>query len=108
MVRKGHWKKSSEKSGSGARDVKQAEEIRNVYEPLTWLDQFMALRTTKSNLDNEEFAKLTCLRAFRVLVPSRLTRLNYASYVPYLLTRLMTHVPLNVTKSLIKDNFKMF
>ena len=64
MVRKGHWKKSSEKSGSGARDVKQAEEIRNVYEPLTWLDQFMALRTTKSNLDNEEFAKLTCLRAF--------------------------------------------
>ena len=51
------WKKPS-KSGSGANNVKQAEEIRKAYAFLAWLDQFIALRTTKSNLDNEEHEDL--------------------------------------------------
>ena len=49
---------------------------------------------------------LRALRAFVHYVPSRFTSLDL--YAPYLLTRLITHVSLNVTKSFIKGNFKMF
>ena len=33
--------------------------MRKVYEFSAWLDRFMALRTTKSNLDNEEHEDLS-------------------------------------------------
>ena len=52
------WKKLP-KSDSRVSDVKRAEEIRKAYEFLAWLDQLMALRTTKGNLDNEENENLS-------------------------------------------------
>ena len=48
---------------------------------------------------------LKCLRALRALI---FTRLNYAPCALYLLTRLITHVPLNVTNFFIKVPFKIF
>ena len=56
-----------------------------------------------------EFAKLRAFRAFVPYLPSRLMGLDlYTPSAPYLLTRPFTQAHLNVTKSLIKDNFKMF
>ena len=37
----------------------EPEEMRKVYEFLAWLDQFMELRTTKNNLDQEEHEDLS-------------------------------------------------
>ena len=61
-----------------------------------------------------QFAKLCALRAFMNYMPYTHTRLTwltrlcaFALYALYLLTPLITHVLLNVAKSLIKGNLQM-
>ena len=45
-----------------------------------------------------------CFAFFFALPDLFFTRLIYAPCAPYLITRLITHAPLNVAKSLIKRN----
>lgn len=47
------WKKAP-KSGSGSKDLKKTEELKRAYAFLAWLDPFIALRNTKSNLEDED------------------------------------------------------
>jgi len=51
--KRSEWKKPPA-SGSGASDVKKADELKKAYEFLLWLDPYIALRNTKSNLDEME------------------------------------------------------
>ena len=47
------WRKPA-KSGSGSKDVKKVEELKKAYEFLAWLDPFISLRSTKSNIEEKE------------------------------------------------------
>ena len=47
------WRKPA-KSGSGSKDVKKVEELKKAYEFLAWLDPFISLRSTKSNIEGKE------------------------------------------------------
>ena len=47
------WRKPA-KSWSGSKDVKKVEELKKAYEFLAWLDPFISLRSTKSNIEEKE------------------------------------------------------
>ena len=47
------WRKPA-KSRSGSKDVEKVEELKKAYEFLAWLDSFILLCSTKSNIEEKE------------------------------------------------------